>query len=102
MTTNIKKEQYIKRIRSESAYPTFRLLTNIFAIIFYIIGGFFAICGVFGGVFTMTHDFVQGVVVLIFSPLLGALYIIIGKVAKETSSMLADVADSIMDLNCRD
>ena len=101
MTTNIKKEQYIKRIRSESAYPAFRLLTNIFVIFFYIIGGFSIISGISAGVFAMTQNFFQGVGVLIGALLAGAFFIIIGKVAKETSSMLADVADSIMDLNCR-
>ena len=49
----------------------------------------------------MTQNFFQGVGVLIGALLAGAFFIIIGKVAKETSSMLADVADSIMDLNCR-
>ena len=99
MTRNVTKEQYIKRIRSESAYPAFRLLTNIFAIISYVIGGFTILS--FTGVLTAKGLTLEGIVLSIATILVGIIFIIIGKVAKETSSMLADVADSIMDLNSR-
>jgi hypothetical protein len=94
---NTPKQKYIERIRSQSAYPTFRSLIGIIAILFYVLGAL-AILGGLGG---MANQGSSGIVVLFGGIVSGIICIVIGRVTQETASMLADIADSITDLNCR-
>jgi hypothetical protein len=99
---NTPKAQYIQRIRTQSTYPTFRTFVGVIALLFYIIG---AIC-ILGGIIGMFAGMSQqglgpGVIALFLGILIGLIYIVIGKLIKEASLMLADIADSITDVNSR-
>ena len=87
------KKLYLDRIRSESAYPAFRSVINVIALLFYCLGGLF-FAGAFLGGFQSGSPFL-----LVAGAAMGLLYLIIGKVLKEISLMLADIADSVIDAN---
>lgn len=99
MTTS--KQTYIQRIRSTSAYPTFRTFIGIIALLLYIFGLIAIIGGVLLGLAAMQSGDQSGIIAIFLGPIVGIIYIIIGKVLKEASLMLADIADSITDLNSR-
>jgi ABC-type polysaccharide/polyol phosphate export permease len=87
---NEQKQHYLLRIRSQSAYPWIRRLSTFVAFIFYSIALFMVVIafGFFGpaGLLAIPVAF---------------LFVIAGAVLKEASILLADIADSVTDLNCR-
>ncbi len=101
MATNPAKERYIQRIRSESAYPTFRSLINLFAILLYLVAVIFIVGGLFAGLAAMSQQGAQGIGLMIGGFILGVIYYVIGRVTKEAAFMLADVADCLTDQNSR-
>ena len=93
------KKKYLDRIRSESAYTAFRgyghiaaFLFNVVGILSIIVGGFIGF-GILGGGMNLGA--------LIGGLVLGLVYIVLGKLILEGAPMLADIADSITDLNSR-
>jgi hypothetical protein len=98
---NPTKQAYLQRIRSQSSYPTFRSLIGIFALLLYILGAVCILGGIIGGLGAMAKQGASGLVVIVVGFIAGAIYIIMGKVVREASSMLADIADSVTDLNSR-
>ena len=87
---NEQKLHYLLRIRSPSSYPWIRRLSTFVAFVFYSIALFMVLLGV--GLFGMKG--------LLAVPV-AFLFVIAGAVLKEASIMLADIADSVTDLNCR-
>lgn len=87
---NEQKLTYLLRIRSQSAYPWIRRLSTFVAFVFYSIALFMVVLGV--GLFGMAG--------LLAVPV-AFLFVIAGAVLKEASIMLADIADSVTDLNSR-
>ena len=51
---NTPKQNYIERIRTQSAYPTFRSFIGVIALLFYVLGGVFILGGVIGGFIAMS------------------------------------------------
>jgi hypothetical protein len=94
---NTPKQNYIERIRSQSAYPTFRSLIRIIAVLFYVLGAL----AILGGLAGMANQGSSGILALFGGIVSGIICIVIGRVTQEAASMLADIADSITDLNCR-
>jgi len=98
------REQYLDRIRSESAYPAFRGVVNIIARLFYAFGGLIIVAAIIQALIVLLKGGGMGPVgipVTLFAVVFGLFYIVLGKVIREVSLMLADVADSITDLNSR-
>lgn len=93
------KKKYLDRIRSDSAYPAFRSVVNIIALLLYAIGVLLLLAGVLAGFGVLGGG--TNVGALIAGIVLGLFYVILGKIIREVSLMLADVADSITDLNSR-
>ena len=87
---NEQKLHYLLRIRSQSSYPWIRRLSTFVAFVFYSIALFMVLLGV--GLFGMKG--------LLAVPV-AFLFVIAGAVLKEASIMLADIADSVTDLNSR-
>jgi hypothetical protein len=98
---NSPKQQYLRRIRSQSAYPTFRSLVRIIAVLFYILGALMVLGALVAGLAAMAREGFAGVLVLFGGIILGLVYIVIGRVTQEAAFMLADIADSMTDLNSR-
>lgn len=88
---------YLDRIRSQSAYPWIRRIAGLVALFFYTLGAIWFFSGLIA---TITGNGGGGLA-LIFGALLGVLFFVIGAIIRETSIMVADIADSITDLNCR-
>jgi hypothetical protein len=87
---NEQKLTYLSRIRSQSAYPWIRRLSTFVAFIFYSIALFMVVVSVG----------LAGLAGLLSIPV-AFLFVIAGAVLKEASILLADIADSVTDLNCR-
>jgi hypothetical protein len=87
---NEQKLTYLLRIRSQSAYPWIRRLSTFVAFVFYSIALFMVLLSV--GLFGMKG--------LLAVPV-AFLFVIAGAVLKEASILLADIADSVTDLNSR-
>jgi hypothetical protein len=95
------KQKYIQKIRSQSAYPTFRSLVRIIAILFYLVGGIILLRALVTGLAAMPREGSTGILVLLTGAVFGLFSIAIGRVTQEAASMLADIADSITDYNSR-
>jgi hypothetical protein len=87
---NEQKLHYLLRIRSQSSYPWIRRLSTFVAFVFYSIALFMVVIAV--GFF--------GLAGLLAAPV-ALLFVIAGAVLKEASILIADIADSVTDLNCR-
>jgi len=87
---NERKQLYLNRIRSQSAYPLIRKVATFVALLFYSIA--FLIVLVAVKVYSLYGLFALPVALL---------FAIAGGLLKEVSIMVADIADSITDLNCR-
>lgn len=94
---NNQKTAYLERIRSQSSYPWVRRIAGLVAFVFYTLGAI-SIASAFIFAFTFGSF---GALSAVFGGLFGIVLFVIGAIIKETSIMVADIADSITDLNCR-
>jgi hypothetical protein len=94
---NTHKNQYLQRIRSQSAYPWIRRIAGLVALFFYILGAI----SILGGLIATFSGYGGGGMALILGVIFGMIYFVFGAIIKEVSIMLADIADSVTDLNCR-
>ncbi len=99
---NPAKKKYLDRIRSDSAYPAFRKAVNVITLLLYTIGAMCLLGAAIVWVSIMTKQ-LEGshASAIVVGLLLGVFYLVLGKVFREVSLMLVDVADSITDLNSR-
>ena len=89
------KNAYLTRIRNETAYPWLRTFVQFIYLFTMVLGVGLVLAGAVIG-FYFGHA-ITGMLPVLGGLLLMALVVII----KEASLMLADIADSITDLNCR-
>jgi len=94
---NLQKVAYLDRIRSQSSYPWVRRIAGLVAFIFYTLGAISIFSSL---IFAFTLGSLGGLAA-VFGGLFGIVLFVIGAIVKETSIMVADIADSITDLNCR-
>lgn len=87
---NEQKLTYLLRIRSQSAYPLIRKVATFVAFLFYSIA--FLIVLVAVKLYSLYG---------LFSLPIALLFAIAGGLIKEASILLADIADSLTDLNSR-
>ena len=95
------KAAYIDRIRSESAYKWFRGFISIITLILYSFAGISIFAGFAVIIFAGKGTGVLGIISAFAPLLIGVILFLIAIVSKEASLMLADLADSVMDLNAR-
>jgi hypothetical protein len=104
------KETYLKRIRNETAYPVFRAVIAGIAGFLFAIGGLSLAGGallcffILGEAVTLPIEGSEPYVIggiFVISALIGFVTIAIGRLIKETSSVLADMADSITDFHSK-
>jgi hypothetical protein len=93
------KQTYLERIRQETAYPTFRVLVRIIAICFYIAAVLMLLGTIFSGLNSIEDS--TAVFMLAVRIVLSVVCAAVGKLTQEAASMVADIADSITDLNSR-
>jgi hypothetical protein len=94
---NNQKIKYLDRIRTQSSYPWVRRIAGLVAFIFYTLGSISIVSSLMVA-FTIGS---LGGLTAVFGGLFGIFLFVLGAIIKETSIMVADIADSITDLNCR-
>lgn len=99
MPMNETKATYLQRIRSQSAYPWIRRLSTFVAFVFYTIAFMLSALSIVVGSLAAKGAFFLPIVLCTL--IVSVLFVIAGAVLKEASIMLADIADSVTDLNCR-
>ena len=95
------KAAYIDRIRSESAYKWFRGFISIITLILYSFAGISIFVGITTIVVAGNGTGMWGIISAFIPLLIGVILFLIAIVSREASLMLADLADSVMDLNAR-
>jgi hypothetical protein len=96
------KKEYIKRIRHESAYRTFRALATFGSVLFVVCGVLTIISGlVVGGMTARPYHYLLAFGYGIGGLLSGAACIVIGMALRQSAFILADVADSLTDFYSR-
>jgi len=93
------KKMYIAHIRSNSAYPTFRNLIQIFGILFVGLGVVCIITGIVGAFMNYGKNGVAAITIGISGIIGGLICIVLGRLGTEVSSMIADIADSVTESN---
>jgi hypothetical protein len=92
---NEQKKAYLSRVRSETAYPTFRTFVELWRFLNILLG-----IGVFLYGISLGDTFGSEILKLLFF-LYGALTWAAGEIMRWISNMLIDIADSVIDLNYR-
>ncbi|MEY4568285.1 MAG: hypothetical protein RLY14_3255 [Planctomycetota bacterium] len=96
------KSQNLQRIRSQSAYKTYRFFAKLVAILIYIYGTFRIFDAFVSFLFpNEPGSALKGLLIMHIAIIIGIIYIVLGKVLKEALLMLADIADSVTDMNTR-
>jgi hypothetical protein len=93
------KQQYLDSLRQNSAYPTYRGVIGLIALVFYAIAGVSAMGALIGGLGAMTRSFMTGLGTLLVGLLIAALFFLMAKLYKEAALILVDMGDSIVDSN---
>jgi hypothetical protein len=96
------KQQYLTAIRSNTAYPTYRGIIGIIAILGYILAALSALGSLISGLGAMGDSFVAGLGILIGGLVTAALIFLGARFWKEAAMILADIGDSITENNSRD
>lgn len=95
------KASYLQRIRKESAYSWFRAFVGIISLVIIALGGAWLLFGTILGLFVGSFSGTMGILSAIIPAVGGVIVMGLGVVLREASIMVADIADSITDLNCR-
>lgn len=96
---NPEKQQYLERIRSNTAYPTYHGIIGIIAMLGYALAGLRGLAALITGFGTMGQSFLGGVGILIFGLIMAALIFLGAKLWKEGALILVDFGDSIAEGN---
>lgn len=95
------KKSYIAGIRTNTAYPTFRNLIQIFGGLFLGLGVVSIISGIVGALRIYQLNDSIAIATGIIGIGSGLILIVVGRLVTEVSSMIADIADSATDINSR-
>jgi hypothetical protein len=98
---NSTKQQYIDTLRSNTAYPTYRGIIGIIALLGYILAGISALGSLISGLGGMRNSFFGGLGILIFGFIFAALIFFLARFWKEAALILVDIGDSITEANSR-
>ena len=95
------KEQYLTQIRSNTAYPVYRGIIGVIALLGYVLAGISALGALISGFGRMGHSFLGGVGVLIAGLVVSGLIFLLARFWKEAALILADIGDSITETNAK-
>ena len=98
---NQEKQQYLNTIRTNTAYPTYRGIIGIIAILVYSLAVLNALGALIAGFSVMGDSFLGGVGIIIGGALIAGLIFLGARFLKEAALILADIGDSITDSNSR-
>lgn len=95
------KRQYLADVRRETAYPVFRGTINLIATLFYCLAAVIALAAVVGFLTSLAHSAGVGFMALIIGGISAAIIYYGATFWKEAALMLADIGDSITEVNSR-
>jgi hypothetical protein len=96
------KKEYIRRVRHESAYRTFRALATFGSVLFIVFGVLTILGGlVVGGMQARPRYYLIAFGYGIGGLLFGAACVVVGMALRQSAFILADVADSLTDFYSR-
>ena len=96
------KENYLKQIRTDTAYPTYRGIIGVIVFLGYLLVTINFIAFLGGGFNEMKNSFGLGVFIIFFGIIVSVLGIVVVRYVREVALMIADMVDSIIDANSRD
>lgn len=91
------KQQYLDDIRANTAYPTYRSMIGIIAMLGYLFAGMNALGSLIGGLSAMANSFWSGVGIIIAGAIVSGLVFFVARFWKEAALILVDLGDSITD-----
>ena len=97
MKTN--KENYLKQIRADTAYPTYRGIVGVITFLGYLLIVVYTLIGIVASLSGMRDNPAMGSVMLVGCILGAILGIVLVRFLKEVALMIADMVDSIIDAN---
>jgi predicted lipid-binding transport protein (Tim44 family) len=98
---NGSKQQYLQSIRADTAYPVYRGVIGMIAMLGYLFAGVTALGALVGGFGAMSSSFAMGLITLVTGAIFAAIVFMLAKLSKEAALMLVDIADSTVDANSR-
>lgn len=98
---NAEKENYLKEIRANTAYPTYRGMIGIITLLGMVLAGLQGLSALIMGFTTMGQTFLGGLAVLLLGLVVAALIFLGAKLFKEAALILVDIGDSITDKNSK-
>lgn len=96
---NPEKQQYLDRIRANTAYPTYRGIIGIIAVLGYALAGLQGLAALITGFGSMGQSFLAGLGILIGGLIIAALIFLGARFWKEGALILVDIGDSITEAN---
>jgi|694.fasta_scaffold50210_2 hypothetical protein len=98
---NPKKEAYLDRVTDQTSYPVLRGLTSVLSYLMLAVAGVNLGLGVLLAIKYSNDSLLIAGVILVITLLSSGVIYILGRLFYEVASIFADIADSILDLNCR-
>jgi len=98
---NPQKQHYLTQIRSNTAYPVYRGIIGVIAILGYVLSAISALGALISGIGTMGQSFLGGVGVLVAGLVVSGLIFLLARFWKEAALILADIGDSITETNSK-
>lgn len=96
---NTSKQEYVLKMRASSAYPIFRQIIRISAIIFFVLAALVAFGSIVGGIVMLAQkNEVMGYTYLFGGILYGAIIAVSTVFWRDLATILADAADSLIIL----
>ena len=95
------KQQYLDQIRANTAYPTYRGIIGLIAILGYLLAVLNGLGTVITGFSMMGKSFISGVGIIIGGLLIAGLIFLGTRFWKEAALILADIGDSITEANSK-
>jgi hypothetical protein len=98
---NPKKEAYLDRVTDQTSYPVLRGLISVLSNLLIAVAIVNLGVGVLLAIKFSNDSMLFAGVTFVITLLISAVIYILGRLLYEVASIFADIADSILDLNCR-
>lgn len=98
---NPNKEAYLDRVTNQTSYPVLRGLVSVLSHLILAVASVNLGVGVLLAIKFSNDSILFAGVTLVITILISAVIYILGRLLYEVASIFADIADSILDLNCR-
>jgi hypothetical protein len=95
------KQEYVSAIRDNTAYPVYRSMIDLVAMIAYFVAGILFFSGLFAGCMVISNSVAMGFLNVVIGVGVSSLVWAFARFGKEAALILADIGDSITEFNSR-